>query len=361
MHLSRPRESKQLDLVRLLERGPEDAQSTKMAWKLFRQFQELDSCCREFQLANEPHVAWHIDGRVGTVEDRAIKLSLRGRQPQETSLRCETVALFPGTHSTDLGSPKSAALPPASKRWPRATACVSTQPGCGVRCPFCSTGELGYRGSLSASQIVEQVYWVGLVAKEYRFRLRNVVFMGMGEPLHNLSAVSQAVRMLTDSKLFGLQPRHITISTVGVPAAMIQLATEFPSLRLALSLHSAIAAQRRQLVPRAVGDLEQLREVIAELNQLQSGQTVWLEVVLFDAINDSMEHAAAIVEFARGLNVEVNLIPYNPAAAASTFRPSNKLQRERFAENLRQAGIRTSIRSSFGSQQNAACGQLKPS
>ncbi len=268
---------------------------------------------------------WNISRQVGSLQDRAIRLLLTEASHDDNGLRCETVVLFP----------RGSIVHGSRADLPRATICVSSQPGCGVGCPFCSTGELGYRGNLTTEQIVEQVYLAGVVARGLGRRPRNVVFMGMGEPLHNTEAVLESIEQLTSEKYFGLSPRKITVSTAGVPDQMRRLAQRFPRLRIALSLHSAEIAMRRRLVPRATSDLGLLRETVRKINDLQPSTPVWLEVVLLAGINDGPQDAAAIIEFCRGLRVEVNLIPYNAAAGADQFLPTPKLDRERFAAVLR--------------------------
>ena len=338
---------------------------SRQAWRLFRQFQDPESFATEF--GSPPHLNWRVTQQCGSVGQRAIKLRLSSCESGRPIVQCESLALFPGKPAAAPPPERSSgtaiaaftsAPAPRMKRSPRATACISTQPGCGVRCPFCSTGQLGYRGNLRPEQIVEQVYWAGVVARQSGFRLRNVVFMGMGEPLHNLKAASAAIECLIHPRLFGLAPRHITVSTAGVPRAMLNLARRFPQVRIALSLHAATSDLRRYLVPRATGDLQLLRRTIQQLNRLQDDRPVWLELVLFAGLNDGREHADALVRFCEGLNVEVNLIPYNPAAGQEVFRPSPRSVREQFASRVRGAGIRTTIRTSFGASQKAACGQL---
>ena len=324
----------------------DDPQYRKMAWRLLRQFQDGVEFQTEFDVKLEWN--WQIVQQSGSLDTRAIKLLLENAQGR----RCETVALFPNGHA---GEDTAA----SGIRRLRATACVSSQLGCGVGCPFCATGQLGHQGNLSAEEIVEQVYWTGLLARRAGRRLRNVVFMGMGEPLHNTQAVFDAIRMLTSEQYFGLSPKRITVSTAGVPAAMLQLAGEFPRLRIALSLHAAEPELRRLLVPRALGDLETLRRTMQQINALQANQPVWLEVVLFENLNDSSTHAQSLIDFCAGLHVEVNLIPYNTVTSASfAYVSASQSSREQFASRLRTAGIRTTMRTSFGSGEKAACGQL---
>jgi 23S rRNA (adenine2503-C2)-methyltransferase len=340
---------------------------SKVRWKLFRQFQspaqlKADPNCQVvgFQ-PDDLQWNWHLVQISG--DENAEKMLLRqlpvnDSRRVQSEVQCEVVTLMPPRRN---GATKT----------PRATACISSQPGCGVGCPFCATGKLGYQGNLTASEIAEQVYWVGRQAALRGRQLRNVVYMGMGEPLHNFQQVLESLELLTHPKLFGLPQRCITVSTVGVPNAMLKLAQHFPNVKIALSLHSADPAQRRQLVPKAIADLEVLRETIRQLNQLQCDR-VWLEVVMLGGVNDSQHHARQLISFCNGLRVEVNLIPYNPISklqANSTepiselpqFTSSTQADREAFAQALRSAGIRASIRTSFGSQSSAACGQLQAS
>ncbi len=332
-----------------------DYRTRRLAWRTMRQFAEPSRLAEEFDI--EPHWLWSVAKQLAAKQSKAesveaIKLLLTGHNEGHDERRCETVVLFPPG--------RSGAVPQTEAGTPRATACVSSQPGCGVGCPFCLTASLGYRGNLSTQQIVEQVYWAGVVARQYGRRLRNVVYMGMGEPLHNAAAVLESIAWLTAERGFGLSPRHITVSTAGVPSAMLQLARRFPRVRQALSLHSAEAQQRRELVPRAVGDLSALHRSVAAVNELQT-QSVWIEVVLFDQLNDTLGHARKLVEFCRGLRIEVNLIPYNAAGNTATFAASPRQRREAFAGILREAGIRTTIRASLGATAEAACGQLTAS
>jgi 23S rRNA (adenine2503-C2)-methyltransferase len=322
----------------------------KTRWKLFRQFQSLDQHPTVPFLPNWNPV--HFSGN-----EHAEKMLLRtASTPNSRSLQCEAVTLMPPRRSGAL-------------RTPRATACISSQPGCGVGCPFCATGFLGYQGNLSSGEIAEQVYWVGRQAAKHGRQLRNVVYMGMGEPLHNATNVLESLELLTNPNLFGLPQRRITVSTIGVPQAMLQLAQRFPQVKIALSLHAAVPELRRQLVPKAVADLELLRETIRRLNEIQR-EGVWLEVVMLSGVNDSPACAQQLVRFCEGLRVEVNLIPYNPTYSPESQQPnaiqnspvfigSSPSVREAFAQTLRMAGIRTTIRTSFGNEASAACGQLQ--
>jgi 23S rRNA (adenine2503-C2)-methyltransferase len=318
-----------------------DGPTARLAWRLMRQFASEREIEQEFGVRPEWH--WGVAQAPSSSSRQAVRLLLANRE----GVRCETVVLFPTGPQ-----PRSAV-----SRWPRATACVSSQPGCGVGCPFCATAGLGYRGNLSAEEIVEQVYHAGHIAHRRQCRLRNVVYMGMGEPLHNLEAVAASLRILTAEAGFGLSPQRITVSTTGVPTAMVDLARQFPRLRLALSLHSAEPSLRRRLVPKGISDMRVLREMIADVNSCQT-HAVWLEVVLLRGINDSLDDARRLVQFCERLRVEVNLMAYNATGGAHEFRSTHRSGREAFAGVLREAGIRTTIRTSLGAENNAACGQL---
>jgi 23S rRNA (adenine2503-C2)-methyltransferase len=246
---------------------------------------------------------------------------------------------------------------------------------------------MGFRRQLSSWEILEQVLRSGMlgpksnvsdddnaVTTDTKRRIdptiipvRNIVFMGMGEPLHNLSAVTESLERLTDEAWFGLSPRTITVSTAGVPRGMIALAQRFPRLRLALSLHSAEPSKRRDLVPHAVGDLEKLRSTIAEVNRLQEGP-VWIEIALLAGVNDGLDDARKLVEFCEGLRVEVNVIPYNDTShsaealpqfgQAASYRAPAIARVDAYIGELRRSGIFTTFRKTLGESIQAACGQL---
>jgi 23S rRNA (adenine2503-C2)-methyltransferase len=311
-----------------------DARHRKACWKALRQGVDLS----ELDLFRETSRSWETKDQTGTIENGALKFGLQSIEHHD---RCEMVVLFPkGT---------------------RATVCVSSQIGCGVGCIFCATGTMGYRRNLSDTEMLEQVYLARWIASQRGRHLRNVVFMGMGEPLHNFDALVSTLEWLIDSRGFGISPKQITVSTSGCPSAMLEIARIYPAVRLALSLHSASSEQRRWLMPRSSNDLDRLRATIQELNSIQIGP-VWIEYVLMGGVNDGSEDATQLLSFLRGLRVEVNLIPLNPIGTtgwgASELVPSDVANQRAFAHRLREAGIRTTIRNSFGLNESAACGQL---
>ncbi|CAM9286101.1 unnamed protein product, partial [Discosporangium mesarthrocarpum] len=177
---------------------------------------------------------------------------------------------------------------------PRTTLCVSSQVGCQMACTFCATGTMGLVGDLWAGEILEQVLHASRLAS-----IRNIVFMGMGEPLNNYDAVLAAIRGMSDSRLFGLSPRHITLSTVGVVPRMRQLTRDAPETQLALSLHAPNQALRNQIVPSARAyRLDKLMEALdghlqageGRKSQRALGRRALIEYVMLAGVNDSEEN-----------------------------------------------------------------------
>jgi 23S rRNA (adenine2503-C2)-methyltransferase len=242
----------------------------------------------------------------------------------------------------------------------RATACVSSQAGCAMGCVFCATGQMGYRRHLSAGEIVSQVVHVSRVLRasgEPR-RLRNVVFMGMGEPLHNYDAVMRAADIMRDPSGLGLSAERITLSTVGVVPGIRRMADEASPIHLAVSLHAADQAERAALVPAARRwPLDELmdacRHFCATLNR-----RIFFEWTLIDGRNDTEGHAHAVGRLIRGLPAQVNLIPLNPTAGYGGV-PSRNESARRFQRVLSDGyGIPSTIRQRRGIDIAAGCGQL---
>jgi 23S rRNA (adenine2503-C2)-methyltransferase len=247
--------------------------------------------------------------------------------------------------------------PARGARRERATACISSQAGCAVGCPFCATGELGFQRDLETAEIVDQArFWRRRLEAEGR-RLSNVVFMGMGEPLLNASRVLAAAEALADARCFGLGARHITISTSGVLPGLERLLERAPQYTLAVSVHAARPALRDVLVPlNRRYPIEQV-VALADAYARATGRRVSYEVVLIDGINDTPRDAHALAALVRGQLAHVNLIPMNPVAHTA-WRPSAPARLEAFAEVLRAAGITTTMRQNRGVEIGAACGQL---
>jgi 23S rRNA (adenine2503-C2)-methyltransferase len=238
---------------------------------------------------------------------------------------------------------------------PRRTACISSQVGCPVGCRFCASGLGGLQGNLTGGQIVEQVWHLNRVCQQ---PVTNIVFMGMGEPLSNFTAVSRAIQTLTADWGFGLSARRITLSTVGLPAQIRRLAESGIPITLALSLHAPNDELRRRLIPWAdYVTIEQLIEAGRYFFQ-RTGREVTIEYTLIDQVNDQPEHARQLARVARKLRSNVNLIRYNEVAALPFGRPDDQAVR-RFQQVLHKAGLNTHIRASRGRDIAAACGQLR--
>jgi 23S rRNA (adenine2503-C2)-methyltransferase len=234
----------------------------------------------------------------------------------------------------------------ARERW---TVCLSSQVGCARGCVFCETGRLGLLRNLDASEIVAQY---AVVARHLGFAARNVVFMGMGEPLDNLEAVLRAVAVLREPGGFAVPERRITVSTVGIVPRMDELFAR-SRVNLAVSLHAVDPAARLALLPVARRwSLDELRAAIG-----RAPRTVLLQWTLIQGVNDSDREADALAAFARGLDVRVNLIPLNPGPDPRQVAPS--LDRCRaFQRRLAGSGVRTLLRLPHGQSVGGACGQL---
>ncbi|MBY0523964.1 MAG: 23S rRNA (adenine(2503)-C(2))-methyltransferase RlmN [Gemmataceae bacterium] len=240
----------------------------------------------------------------------------------------------------------------------RTAVCVSSQAGCAARCGFCATGHMGFAQDLTAAEILDQVALANRILRPEGRSIRNVVFMGMGEPLHNEEAVYQSVGILQSPRYFDLAPGRILVSTVGIPDAMVRCAERLPRARVALSLHSARQEQRERLIPLARRyPLAQLRAAAAAV-AAQQQRPLMIEYLLLDGVNDTTEDLAALADFLHGLPAHVNLIPYNPIADAPHLHPTPSARRREFAASLSALGFRVTVRYSLGADIAAACGQL---
>jgi 23S rRNA (adenine2503-C2)-methyltransferase len=242
----------------------------------------------------------------------------------------------------------------------RFTACVSSQVGCALACAFCATGQLGLTRNLAAWEIVEQIRVVR--ARLPAGRVHGVVFQGMGEPLANLDAVLQAIRVCSEPCALGIDARAITVCTAGLPAGIRRLAREAPRVRLGLSLASAIAAHRRAVMP--IADRHELDDVLAATadHARATGLAPMWAVTLLDGVNDGPADAAALADRAHafaaatGARPRISVLDYNPIGARDPFARSPRLAA--FRAQLSAAGLASHRRYSGGSDVAAACGQL---
>ncbi|MGP1525689.1 23S rRNA (adenine(2503)-C(2))-methyltransferase RlmN [Prevotella multiformis] len=233
----------------------------------------------------------------------------------------------------------------------RATLCVSSQVGCKMNCLFCQTGKQGFEGSLTATDILNQVY-----SLPERDKLTNIVFMGQGEPMDNLDNVLRATEILTAGFGYGWSPKRITVSSVGVKGKLKRFLEE-SDCHVAISMHSPLHEQRSELMPAERGmSIESIVGLLANYD-FSHQRRLSFEYIVFKGVNDSEAHAKAIVRLLKGLDCRINLIRFHPI-------PNTPLQgvddrnMEVFRNYLTQHGVFTTIRASRGQDIFAACGLL---
>ncbi|MBR5401303.1 MAG: 23S rRNA (adenine(2503)-C(2))-methyltransferase RlmN [Treponema sp.] len=237
----------------------------------------------------------------------------------------------------------------------RKTACVSCQAGCAMKCAFCMTGTLGLARNLTAAEIVEQFLYM----EQQAGKLDNIVFMGMGEPLQNLNAIRQTIEILCSKDGRALSSKRITLSTCGIVKGIYELADNGPNIRLAVSLTTADEELRKELMPVATAaenSLDNLRKAI-EYYASKSGKRVTLEAALLHQKNTSAKSAQNLIDFSRGLDVNINLIPWNPVPQLDFEEPSSN-EVHAFVDILEKAGLNVTLRTRRGRKIGGACGQL---
>ncbi|MFF2089291.1 Cfr family 23S rRNA (adenine(2503)-C(8))-methyltransferase [Paenibacillus sp. NPDC058174] len=237
--------------------------------------------------------------------------------------------------------------------------CISSQCGCGFRCRFCATGTMGLKRNLTADEITDQLLHFHMNGHA----LDSVSFMGMGEALAN-PHLFDALKILADPQLFGLGHRRITVSTIGILPGMFRLMEEYPQVNLTFSLHSPFDEQRSQLMP--INDRFPLHEVMDALDRhIQcTGRKVYIAYILLRDTNDSIEHAEAVAALLRDRGqwehlYHVNLIPYNSTdETPERYGQTDRNRVNAFVQVLKSKGINVTVRTQFGSDIGAACGQL---
>ncbi|MCR5724741.1 MAG: 23S rRNA (adenine(2503)-C(2))-methyltransferase RlmN [Treponema sp.] len=288
-----------------------------------------------------------------------LPASLRAELSEKAQVRCTSVSKVltdsDGTIKLQIALSDGMAVETVllTDREGRKTACVSCQVGCAMNCAFCQTGHLGFARNLTAAEIVEQF----LFLEKHAGPLDNIVFMGMGEPMMNLEMVRKAIAVLTNKDGRGLSARRITLSTSGVIRGIYDLAENGPNIRLAVSLTTADPALREELMPiTRTNPLSDLRKAIDFYAQ-KSGKRVTLEAALLSGVNTGEESARNMISFARGIDVHVNLIPWNPVGGLP-FKEPTAAECKRFVEKLEKAGINVTLRTRRGREIGGACGQL---
>jgi 23S rRNA (adenine2503-C2)-methyltransferase len=244
----------------------------------------------------------------------------------------------------------------------RAAACVSSQIGCAMGCDFCASTRHGLERDLEPGEIVEQFLSLREEAARGGRRLTSLVFMGMGEPMHNFDNVIAAIRRIADPRMAGLGWRQVTVSTVGIVPGIDRLAEADLNVHLAVSLHAPDDQTRRRIIP--TGKRWTVAEIIAATRRFEAatGRVPTIEYTLLAGVNDSDGQAALLAELMRGFRVHVNLIPYNwigPGLSGTVYRCPPEERIYQFLGVLRERGVVAHIRRTRGDDVNAACGQLR--
>ncbi len=315
------------------------------------------------------------------------ELPARFRAAMETELGFPQPAVAHEAHSSDgftrkylLGLADGRRIETVLMRHTgRVTACISSQAGCAMGCVFCATGQMGFVRHLTAGEIVAQAMHVDRVLRatsprgegtaptlsrpdspsphERHERLRNIVLMGMGEPLHNYGAVMKAVDILRDGSGLALGAKKITLSTVGVVPGIVRLADEMRPMHLAVSLHGATQEERAALVPVAKKwPLDALMEACRYYIGKQR-RRIFYEWTLIEGKNDTPEQAHALGRLLRGQMAQVNLIPLNPTAGYGGA-PTGQAAAKRFQQVLAEYDLPSTVRQRRGLDIAAGCGQL---
>ena len=233
--------------------------------------------------------------------------------------------------------------------------CVSSQVGCNMGCAFCESGRLKKVRDLGAYEMVQQVL---LVEKDVGRRIDSVVIMGIGEPLDNYDNVMDFIKIINDPKGVAIGARHITLSTCGIIPKIKELAEEDLQINLAISLHAPNTQLRNKLMP--VNKAYPLKDLIKEIKDYidKTNRRVTIEYIMLRDVNDNETQALELASLLKGMNVYVNLIPYNETNHIE-FKRAMKTQVMKFYDVLKKNGINVTIRKEFGSKIDAACGQLR--
>ena len=240
----------------------------------------------------------------------------------------------------------------------RTTVCLSTQVGCAVRCPFCATGLAGLNRNMEAAEVIDQVLAVSRGEAGSGRRVTHLVYMGMGEPLHNVDATMASLRRFCDPDGLGLGVRRVTVSTSGAVPGIDTLASSGLGVNLAVSLHSPNDDLRDQLVPLnrrwKIGAVVRAADAYAA----KTGRRVSYEYVMLGGVNDGLELGDSLGRLLHGHLAHVNLIPYN-AIPGDPYRASPRAQIEAFRNKVKSHGIECTVRDTRGRSIDAACGQLR--
>jgi 23S rRNA (adenine2503-C2)-methyltransferase len=241
----------------------------------------------------------------------------------------------------------------------RFTACLSSQVGCAMGCVFCATGQMGFSRHLTAGEIVAQAHHVERSLRaSHGERLRNIVMMGMGEPLHNFEPLMEALDILTDNRGLNIGPARVAISTVGHIPGILRLARHPKRYSLAVSLHGASDEERGKLIPvNKKWSLEDLLAACREYSAIKRAR-VFFAWTLIGGVNDTVDHAHRLANLLRGMDAHVNLIPLNATEGYEGQAPNDENVRE-FQRIIQESGLPSTVRQRRGIDVAAGCGQLK--
>lgn len=240
----------------------------------------------------------------------------------------------------------------------RLTVCVSSQVGCVFGCSFCATGKMGFFRNLTHGEVVDQVQYINAVSEEiYDKKITNIVYMGMGEPLHNYKTVVNSASIIADPLGIDLSPKRITVSTVGLTKQIKQLADNEEPFNLAISLHAPSDGKRDEIMPiNNSMNLESLEEAVRYYHR-KTERPVTYEYLLFDGFNDTPEDARNLAKIVNWAPSKVNIIMYNNVAGVALQRAREE-RLDNFLKALIRQGVRATVRRSRGDDIDAGCGQL---
>jgi 23S rRNA (adenine2503-C2)-methyltransferase len=293
-------------------------------------------------LSREVRAALPERARIGSLEVAEVQTSRDGTRKLRLTTR-------------DGRSIESVIIPDGDKT----TQCISSQVGCAVDCQFCATAKLGLVRNLDPGEIVDQVYVARRLLAEVEpgRKLTNLVYMGMGEPLHNYDNMVKSLRILTHDKGAGLSQRRITVSTAGLVPKLERLGAEDVRPNLAVSLNAPSDEVRDQIMP--INRKWNIGKLLAALRAypLEQRRRITFEYVLLAGVNDSLRDAAQLAKLLRGFRCKVNLIPWNPHPEATYERPAPAVI-DAFQAECKRLGLPTYLRTPRGDDIDAACGQL---
>jgi 23S rRNA (adenine2503-C2)-methyltransferase len=308
---------------------------------------------------------WVHEKRVRTFDEMTnLGQATRDRLKETATIGCLTVAEVQtsrdGTRKLRLvtrdGQSIESVIIPSNEK---TTQCISSQVGCAVDCQFCATAKLGLKRNLDPGEIVDQVYAAQRLLAEVDpdRRITNIVYMGMGEPLHNYDNVVTSLRILTHDKGAGLGQRRITVSTSGLVPKLEKLGLETVRPNLAVSLNAPNDAIRDEIMP--INRKWNIAKLLGALKAypLEQRRRITFEYVLLAGVNDSLADAAQLAKLLRGIKCKVNIIPYNPHPEAPYARPTPEAV-DAFQNECKRLGMSTYLRMPRGDDIDAACGQL---